>query len=141
MDWAQKIHTKDTTLTNNFEKVVNKHAPLKKKTIRGNDAPFMNKEIWKAIYTRTKLKTKLFLKNPSEQNELLLKKQRNICVSLRKKTIKNHLNKITEKGTTPNKDLWNFVKLFLTNKGFIESTDITLKLDNKIIIIIIIVIN
>ena len=30
--------------TNDFLKVVNNHAPLKKKTIRGNDAPFMNKE-------------------------------------------------------------------------------------------------
>ena len=29
--------------------------------------------------------------------------------------------------------MWNFVKPFLTNKGFIDSTDITLKLDNKII--------
>ena len=106
------------TITNNFLKVVNKHAPLKKKTIRGNDAPFMNKEFRKAIYTRTRLKNK-FLKNPAEQNELMFKKQRNICVSLRRKSIKNHLKKITEKGITTNKDFWNFVKPFLTNKGFI----------------------
>ena len=96
-------HEGYNTITNNFLKVVNKHAPLKKKTIRGNDAPFMNKEFRKAIYTQTKLTNK-FLKNPSEKNELLFKKQRNICVSLRRKSIKNHLNKITEKGITTNKD-------------------------------------
>ena len=59
----------------------------------------------------------------------------------KKKTVKNHRNKITEKGTTTNKGFWNVVKLFLTNKGFIESTDITLKLDNKIVIVIIIIIS
>ena len=106
------------TITNNFLKVVNKHAPLKKKTIRGNDAPFMNKEFRKAIYTRTRLKNK-FLKNPAEQNELMFKKQRNICVSLRRKSIKNHLKKITQKGITTNKDFWNFAKPFLTNKGIV----------------------
>ena len=68
-----------------------------------------------------------------EQNELLSKKQRNICVSLRRKSFGNHLNKITEKGITTNKDFCNFVKAFLTNKSFKDSTDITLKLDNKII--------
>ena len=57
------------TVTNNFLKVVNKHAPLKKKTVRGNDAPFMNKEFRKAIYTRTRLKDE-FLKNLSEHDKL-----------------------------------------------------------------------
>ena len=104
------------TITNNFLKVVNKHAPLKKKTVRGNDAPFMNKD-FRAIYTRTRLKNK-FLKNPSEQNELMFKKQRNICVSLRKKSIKNHLRKITEKGITTNKDFWNFIKPFFNKQRF-----------------------
>ena len=46
---------------------------------------------------------------------------------------KYHLNKITKKGITSNKDFWNFVKPFSRNKDFIDGTDITLKLDNKII--------
>ena len=44
--------------------------------------------------------------------------------------MKNHQSKITEKGVTWNKDFWNFIKAFLTNKDFIDNTDITLKLDN-----------
>ena len=117
-------------ITNNFLKVVIKHAPLKKKTIRGNNAPYMNKEFRKAIYTRTRTKNK-FLKNPSEQNEILFKKQRNICKSKEKKYQE-----------PPKQDQWKrdihkqrFSELYQTffNKDFVDSTDITLKLDNKII--------
>ena len=39
------------SLVNKFSELVNKHAPLKFKTLRGNHAPFMNKELKKAIYT------------------------------------------------------------------------------------------
>ena len=46
-------------LTNSFLEVVNKHAPLKKLTIRGNHASVVNKEFLKAIYTRTKLRNKM----------------------------------------------------------------------------------
>ena len=40
---------------------------------------------------------------------------------------------ITQKRIASKKDFWNFVKLLLTNKDFIDSTDMALKLDNKII--------
>ena len=46
-------------LTNSFLEVVNKHAPLKKLTIRGNHASVVNKEFLKAIYTRSKLRNKM----------------------------------------------------------------------------------
>ena len=62
-----------------------------------------------------------------------MKKERNICVRLSRKNIKNHLNKINEKGVPSSKDFWNSVKPFLTKKCFIDSAGITLKLDNKII--------
>ena len=45
-----------SVLTNVFSNIVNKHAPLKKKILRGNDAPFMNKELRKEIYTRSRLR-------------------------------------------------------------------------------------
>ena len=40
----------------------------RKKTLRGNHSPFMNKELSKAILTRTKLRTK-FRKNRTEENQ------------------------------------------------------------------------
>ena len=41
-------------ITDLFSKIVNKHAPLKKKFLRGNQAPFINKELRKAIYDRSR---------------------------------------------------------------------------------------
>ena len=51
---------------------------------------------------------------------------RNICVSLRRKSLKKQLKSITEKGINNNKSFWKFIDLFLTNKGFIGSNDKTL---------------
>ena len=50
-------------LNNRFLEVVNVHAPLKTKIVRGNDTPFVDKQLRKAIYTRTRLKNKIH-KNP-----------------------------------------------------------------------------
>ena len=61
------------------------------------------------------------------------KKQRNFCVSLRRKCMKNYLKKLKEKGLTTNKSFWKFMKPFLTNKGFTGNNDITLTHQNKII--------
>ena len=36
-------------LTNSFYKIVEKHDPLKKKTLTGNHAPFVSKELRKAL--------------------------------------------------------------------------------------------
>ena len=73
--------------------VVEKHAPLKKKTVRVNQAPFVNREFRKAISLEADCETK-FWKNPTSENELRYKQQRNKCVSLREKSIKLYLNKL-----------------------------------------------
>ena len=52
-------------LTTKLQEVVKSHAPLKKKNLPGNNAPFIDKEFRKAIYTRSRLRNK-FLKNPHE---------------------------------------------------------------------------
>ena len=46
------------SITENFLEVIDKHAPLKKKLGRGNQAPFTNRDFQKVIYTRTRLKNK-----------------------------------------------------------------------------------
>ena len=80
-----------------------KHAPLKKKIVRGNDAPFITKDLRKAIYTRSKLRNK-FIKNPTEVNEKLYKRQRNKCVLILKKSIKQYFSNITSKGIVTNEN-------------------------------------
>ena len=40
-------------ITGVFSNIVEKHAPLKNKFLRGNQAPFITKEFGKAIYNRS----------------------------------------------------------------------------------------
>ena len=58
-------HNKLTNiLTNMLANILNKHAPLKSKTVRRNQAPFMHKELSKAIMEKSGLR-KRHLKYPS----------------------------------------------------------------------------
>ena len=120
------------SITENFLEAIDKHAPLKKKLVRGNQAPFMNRDFQKAIYTRTRLKNK-YWRDPSRENELAYKKQRNLCVSIRRKSITNYLNKFTDKGLETNKSFRKFIKPFLTNKSTLTDCDITIVDGKKII--------
>ena len=52
------VNSKYNNLLTMLQKVLNKHAPLKSRVIRGNQAPFMNKELSKAIMRRSQLETK-----------------------------------------------------------------------------------
>ena len=70
------------SLIKTFLTIVNKHGSLKKKIVRGNQAPFMTKEFQKAIYARSRLENKMN-KNPTAINITAYKRQRNLCVSLR----------------------------------------------------------
>ena len=92
----------------------------------------MNKKLRKAIYTRSRLRNK-FCKSPSKENEALYKKQRNKCVSLRRKSIKKYFNDITNYGIATNKNFWNLIKPFLTNKGHLNHQDIMIFDGKKII--------
>ena len=46
-----------------FKEVLDRHAPSKKKIIRGNQAPFMNKTLSKAFMTRARLRNKYYKNN------------------------------------------------------------------------------
>ena len=56
------------------------HAPPKKKLVRANNAPFMNKDIRKLIMPRSKAKRE-FNKNKTDSNREKYKKVRNKCVN------------------------------------------------------------
>ena len=93
---------------------LNKHAPRKKKHARGNQMPFFNKELSKAIMTRTKLRN-IFLQNRSEGNRIRYTKQRNFCVSLLRKTKKRYYENLNEKFVVDNKLFWKTVKPLLSD--------------------------
>ena len=43
-----------------FSKIVEKNAPFRNKLVRGNHAHFMNKELRKAIYTKSRLRNNFY---------------------------------------------------------------------------------
>ena len=61
--------------------VLNKHAPVKQKSVRTNEGPFMTKALRKAIMNRTHLRNR-YKKDRTDENKKAFKKQRNLCVKL-----------------------------------------------------------
>ena len=88
---------------------LNNHAPRKRKTIRGNQSPFTNKEISKAIMKRTELRNK-FLKHKTDESRQAFVKQRNYCVSLLRKSKRNYYSNLNVKDITDNKKFWKTIK-------------------------------
>ena len=61
-------------VTDKFLGIINKNAPLKKKFVRGNNAPYMNREFHKDIYVRRGLRNKKWVE-PSSENKAVCKKE------------------------------------------------------------------
>ena len=87
----------------------------KKKYNRGNQMPFINKDLSKAIMDRTRFRNK-FLKNRNDENRKKYSKQRNYCVSLLRKTKKQYYGDLNEKNLLDNKKFWKMVKPFFSDK-------------------------
>ena len=109
----------------------NKHAPLKKKYVRGNHSPFVNKSLSKAIMVRTRLRN-IFLKNRSEENKISYNKQRNLCVTLLRESKREYFQNMSVENVCGNKNFWKLVKPLLSNKTM-SSDKITLVEGTKIL--------
>ena len=105
------------SITDTFIKIVEHHAPLKKRFARRNQPPFMNKELRKVISTRSRLRNN-FCKNPTKENEKEYKIQRNKSTSFRTKSIKKYFKNISKGDFVSNKDFWSMMKPFLTNGSY-----------------------
>ena len=70
-----------------FKSVVDRHAPMKKKTIRGNNKPFMNLELSKATKTKSRIRNK-YNKWRSRENYLEWQNIKKKCKYLAKKAEK-----------------------------------------------------
>ena len=106
---------------NVFDEVLNIYAPVKKKVLRGNNAPFMNKTLSKEFMNRTRLKNRYY-KNPTESNRVLYKKQRNFCVNLLKKEKKKYYNNLDIKIFEDNKKFWQRIKPLLSEKNVLKNS-------------------
>ena len=90
----------------------------------------MNKILHQAIMKRSSLKSKY---NKNKFNRDNFKKQRNLCVSLRKKAIKADFSKACINLSKNNKDFFMRIKPYLTEKGALSNSDITLKENDTLV--------
>ena len=120
---------------NNFaiscKNVLDKIPPRKRKYVRGNHSPFMNKALSKVIMVRTKLGN-TFLKNRSEENKKNYNIQRNYRVSLLRKSKRDFYNNLNEKNICDNRKFWKVVKPLLSNNT-VSNEKITLVEGKEII--------
>ena len=77
--------------TNTDLSILDKHAPIKRKYIRANNSAFMATELRAAIMQRSKLRQK-FLKERTKDSKHLYNRQKNLCVSLLRKTKRDYFN-------------------------------------------------
>ena len=110
--------------------IFNRHAPLKSKSIRANENPFMTKELRKAIMVRSKLRNKLN-KKKRLVSRLAYNKQRNYCTSLLRRTKKDYYEKLNPSDILDNKRFWKIVKPFFSEK-VVTTESITLVEDKEI---------
>ena len=91
----------------------------------------MNKTLSKEIMKRSNLRNK-YLKSRSEEDRQRFRKQRNLCVSLLRKTKRSSYSNLNEKNVIDDRIFWKMVKPMLSNK-FVNSERITLVDYEKII--------
>ena len=105
---------------NKINDILDKQAPVKQKPIRGNQMPFMNRSLRKAIMTRSRLRNR-FIRSKTAADRIAFNKQRNLCVSILRKAKREYFNKMNKNNITDNKKFWKTVKPYLSNK--VRTTD------------------
>ena len=95
--------------------IFNKYAPIKRKYVRPDEAPFMTKELHKAIMKRSRLGNK-FLKNRTENNQKNSKHQRDFCKKFLRTTKKSCYSNLDIKKVTDNKTFWKTIIPLFTKR-------------------------
>ena len=110
------------TFKSTVDNILQKHAPIKKRYVRANQASFINSKIHKEVMRRTRLRNK-FIDSKTDADRIAYNKQCNYCVSLIRKEKKAYYINLNIGEVTGNKTFWRKVKpLFqkgkFTNKNF-----------------------
>ena len=97
-----------------FELILEKHAPTKCKLLRGNNKPFMNRDLRNAIATRSRL-WNIYISTKSASDLLRCKKQRNFVKSLNFKTKRAYFRNLKPESLDMTK-FWKTFKVFFSDK-------------------------
>ena len=79
-----------------FIEVLKKHAPLKKKLLRTNHAPYITKTLRRAVMRRSQLETK-YLKSKTQTDLELYKNHKNFCSKLYKRERRKYFDSLDMK--------------------------------------------
>ena len=119
-DLRKQLESKETITATDFQDIFlcvwNAHAPVKKKVLRGNNAPFMNKTLSKAFMNRARLK-RISNDHPTQENVEAFKRYRNFCVSLLRKEKKKFYNNLDISIMYDNKKFWKYIKPLFSGKS------------------------
>ena len=96
------------------ETVLQKHAPLKQRVIRGNNKPHIKSALRKAIMTRTRLKNRA-AKSGSEEDYKKYKRQGNLIVSMNRKAKRDFYHSVKVNTIDNDKKFWRTVKPVFSN--------------------------
>ena len=107
-----RSHDPYLNLTEIFSSILDKHAPVKSKTIRRNQALFMSKYLNKIIMQKCKVRNK-YLKWLSSANFVTYKKGKNKFNSLVRKSKKEYFQNLSNASSSYTKSFWNAVKPFV----------------------------
>ena len=108
-----------TDFETTFLRVLDKHAPIKCKFVRANEAPYMTKSLRKAIMKRSELETK-FYKCRTIKNYRKFRKHKNFVSKLYKKERKLFYANLDVKFVSDTKKFWKTIKPFFTDKGSLK---------------------
>ena len=114
-----------------FIEVLDKHAPLKKKTLRANDAPYMTKILRKAMMKRTELATK-YNKTRKIEDYHNFRKHKNYVNRLYKRERKSYFNSLAKNDVESIKKFWKVWKPLISDNCKAQNK-ITLVEGNNII--------
>ena len=103
-----------------FIEVLNKHAPLRKKLLRANHAPYITKTLRETILHRSQLETK-YLKTKTQTDLKLYKKHKNFCSKLYKKERRKYCESLDMKNVLDSKKFWKTMRPFLSDKNTVFS--------------------
>ena len=98
-----------------FFSTLNLHAPLKKKIIKGNHAPYMNRQLRKAMMKRQELQTKYY-RTKAIQDFEVFKRHRNYVSRLNKKVKKEYYHNLDDKVLLDRKKFWKYIKSSFSDK-------------------------
>ena len=99
-----------------FMNLLDHHAPLKKKILRANNAPYITKKLRKAIIKRSHFE-KINWKSLTEKSLKVYKKQKNYVSRLHKKERKMFFNNLNQSVVSDNRKFWKTVKPLFSNIG------------------------